>query len=247
MDFGRALVLVLVGFVPSIVWLVYYLRKDCHPEPKSLIARTMAAGILTAPLAVIAQLGFSQLAKYYWLGYDPFASLAFFLWAALVEEYVKFLAVKVAILDNPEFDEPTDAMVYMISAALGFAAIENILVLYGAIPDGVGATLRIWVLRFAGATLLHTIASAIMGYCLGLAWFYRNHSRKLIAGGLALATFTHFVFNVTLLESTSRWWGFAATTVALLLLVVMISYLFNRLRDRITIHHSNLAEGKNLV
>lgn len=234
LDFGHALLLVLAGFVPSLAWLIYYLKKDCHPEPKSLIARAMAGGIIVAPLAVIAQLAFSRWAAWNWPGYDPARSASFFFWAALVEEYVKYLAVKLTVLHNPEFDEPTDAMVYMISAALGFAAIENILVLYNVVPDGVGATLRIWVLRFAGATLLHTIASAIFGYALALAWFHRRHSRKLIAAGLALATFAHFVFNVSLLSVTSRFWSFAVTTVALFLLVGMISYLFSRLRDRVT-------------
>jgi RsiW-degrading membrane proteinase PrsW (M82 family) len=36
--------------------------------------------------------------------------------------------VRLKALRDPEFDEPIDAMLYMIIVALGFATIENILV-----------------------------------------------------------------------------------------------------------------------
>src|SRR3989344_8692139 len=110
----RTLLLVLLGFIPSLIWLFYYLRKDCHPEPKIMIAKTMAMGILVAPLAVIAQYLFSRLGNFYWPGFNPSASLTFFLWAALVEEGAKFLAVRFVVLRNPAFDEPVDAMEYKI-------------------------------------------------------------------------------------------------------------------------------------
>ena len=234
-SFSRDLLLVIGGFIPSIFWLLYYLKKDCHPEPKSLIAKTMALGILIAPLAIVAQLLFTRLARAYFPNYEPTTAISFFLWAALVEEYVKYLVVRLTVLNRPEFDEPTDAMVYMISAALGFAAIENILVLFNVIPDGPGAALRILVLRFVGATLLHTIASAALGYCLGLAWFYHHHSRKIIAGGLALATLTHLVFNLAMLN-TDRGWGLLVTSGGLLILIILISFLFDRFRDRVAVH-----------
>ena len=46
------------------------------------------------------------------------------------EEVAKYLIIKIRILRDPEFDEPIDAMIYMIIAGLGFAALENILVLF---------------------------------------------------------------------------------------------------------------------
>lgn len=232
MSFGLILVLILSGLLPSLLWLIYYLRKDCHPEPKSLIAKTLAAGVLMAPLAVIAQYLFSRAAQLFQPGYDPSFSGYFFIWAALVEEYVKYLAVKFAVLNNPEFDEPTDAMIYMISAALGFAAIENVLVLFQTIPNGVSATAQIWFLRFAGATLLHAVSSALLGYFLGLAWFYRQHSRKLIVFGLAAATFAHFVFNIALLTANNQSQGFLYSSQALIILLILISFLFAKLRRR---------------
>ena len=34
------------------------------------------------------------------------------------------------------FDEPLDAIIYMVTAALGFSSIENALFLWGALPQG---------------------------------------------------------------------------------------------------------------
>src|ERR1051326_3798907 len=131
-------VLIGLGLLPSLIWLAYWIRKDCHPEPKVMLTKVLLLGIMLSPLAIILQLLFVQYVAQF-LGLDP-AVLAdspwFFLWAALVEEMVKYLAVYFVVLRSPEFDEPVDAMIYMLTAAMGFAAMENILVINKVITDG---------------------------------------------------------------------------------------------------------------
>lgn len=199
-----------------------------------MIAKTMVIGILLAPLAVIAQLAFSRIGSYFIPGYNHSDSVIFFIWAAFVEEYIKYLAVKFYALHSSEFDEPTDAMIYMISASLGFAAIENILVLFQNIPNGVQTTFQIWLLRFGGATLLHAVSSALLGYFLALSWFYREHSKKIVFFGIFAATFSHFAFNFSLLVNGSQPLGFIFSSIALLILVALISILFHRIRRRMS-------------
>lgn len=222
--------LIVLGFIPSLVWLGYYLKKDPRPEPRYLISRVFFLGIVLAPLAIIAQWIFREFALDINSNFQITASVYFFLWAAFVEEIVKFLAVKFVVLHNPAFDEPVDAMIYMISAALGFAAIENILVLFQAIPNGAYAALQIWFLRFVGATLIHAVSSAFVGYFLAVAWFYHRHSGKLIWAGLGIATFLHFVFNIILLSTDGRPIGFLYTMVFLLITASIIAWLFNKIR-----------------
>ena len=183
-----------------------------------------------APLAVAFQWWFREAALGLWPGYEIQTSVWFFLWAAAIEEIVKFLVIYLVILRDPEFDEPTDAMIYMISAALGFAAIENILVLFQAIPNGANAAVQIWLLRFVGATLLHAVASATVGYFLALSWFYRHHSKKLIALGITIATVLHLIFNVILLGGGGKPESFVLSTVFLILVAIIISVLFAKLR-----------------
>lgn len=229
---ANSIILVILGFLPSLIWLGFYYRKDAHPEPKYLVSKTFFMGLILAPLAIIAQYLFREGALYFNTAYNYSESYSFFLWAAFVEEAVKFLAVKFLVLHDPEFDEPTDAMIYMIAAGLGFAAIENVLVLFQAIPNGIQATASIWLLRFVGATLLHAVSSAVTGYFLALAWFYSHHSRKLIALGLALATLLHFMFNILLLGGGADSSGFLLSTVFLIIIAVLISVLFKKLKAR---------------
>lgn len=222
--------LVILGFVPSLAWLAFYLKKDLHPEPKYLISRTFLMGIVMAPLAVAMQWWFRGAALDLWPDYAIQSSVWFFLWAAAIEEIIKFLVVYLIILRDPEFDEPTDAMIYMISAALGFAAIENILVLFQAIPNGANTAIQIWLLRFVGATLLHAVASATVGYFLALSWFYRHHSGKLISLGIIIATILHLIFNIILLGGNGKPEGFIFSTIFLIVMASIISVLFTKLR-----------------
>lgn len=224
--------LILLGFVPSLVWLSYYLKKDPRPEPRYLISRVFFLGIVLAPLAILAQWILREFVLNINPNFQITASVYFFLWAAFVEEAVKFLAVKFVVLHNPNFDEPVDAMIYMVAAALGFAAIENVLVLFNAIPNGAYAALQIWFLRFVGATLLHAVSSAFVGYFLAVAWFYHRHSGKIIWAGLGMATFFHFVFNIVLLSTDGRPAGFLYAMIFLIITALVIAWLFRKIKQR---------------
>ncbi len=142
------------------------------------------------------------------------------------------MPVKLIVMHNPEFDEPADAIIYMVAAAMGFAAIENVLALFQAIPDGAQAALQIWLLRFIGATLLHAVSSAIVGYFLALSWFNGRHSQKLIPAGLALASLTHFVFNIILLKGGGGSEGFIYSTALLVVMAFAVSVLFAKIKKR---------------
>lgn len=189
-------------------------------------------GIVMAPIAVTLQLWFRELVLKFKPGYDVQVSVWFFLWAAVIEEIIKFLVVYLVVIRDPEFDEPTDAMIYMISAALGFAAIENILVLFRTIPNGTDAAVQIWLLRFVGATLLHAVASATVGYFLALAWFYSHHCKKLIAFGIGMAALLHLIFNIILLGGNGKPESFVYSTIFLIFVASIISFLFAKLRAK---------------
>lgn len=217
-------ILILVGFIPSLIWLDFYLRKDCHPEPKRRLVIVFASGMLLAPLAVAAQWLFGAIG-------GSTDSSGFFLWGAFVEEAVKFLAVFYLVVHSPDFDEPVDAMIYLVTAALGFAAVENILVTFRNIPDGMSITAQVLLWRTAGATLLHTLSSALVGYFFALAWFHGAHRRKLIWFGIGCATLFHFAFNMAILHARPLV-GVLGSSATLLFSLILISMLFTKIRDR---------------
>ncbi|KKS24983.1 MAG: hypothetical protein A2736_00670 [Candidatus Yanofskybacteria bacterium RIFCSPHIGHO2_01_FULL_41_27] len=236
-------VLVSLGLLPSLLWLSYYLRKDCHPEPKTILTKTFLMGIIISPIAILLQLGFVQLGQIFQSDIFSQNSASFFLWAAFAEEIIKYSAVALIVLRDPAFDEPIDAMIYMITAALGFAAIENILVMFRIIPDGANAALSIWALRATGATLLHALSSALLGYFLAMSWFFQDHKKKLVVIGITMASLFHMSFNVFLSVFENRLTGLIYSTSLLIIMAFLISILFDKIRER----HKQTSAGAVLT
>lgn len=193
------LVFILLGLLPSFVWLVFYLREDFkHPEPKKLILFAFLAGSLMTVFVLQFQIWFNN-----WLptvGIEPYSPLALF-WLGGVEEVFKFLAVYLFISRRKEFDEPLDAMIYMIVAALGFTAVENVASIFQTINGSVNiGPVETTILRFVGATLLHSLTSGLVGYYWGVAMLKKSGYASAIIGSLFIATLLHTIFNYLIIR-----------------------------------------------
>lgn len=187
-----------LAIIPSLAWLFYYLGKDDHPEPKSVIIKLFLAGFLLPPFVGIVEKAIQE-----WIVFFGASSLtlSFLVGAALLEEVAKYLVALVIFYHNKEFDEPIDAMIYLIVVALGFAASENIIItLATALEDPASSLLALLFLRFVGATFLHTLASGAIGYFIARGYFLKE--RFSLLKGLGLATFIHTFFNFFILKSS---------------------------------------------
>lgn len=230
----------LIALVPSLLWLAYYLRKDDHPEPKAVIARLFVAGALLPPFV-----GTIEWAAQQWVvqifSATPIA-FGFLVGAAFLEETAKYLAALVIFYHNKEFDEPVDAMIYLIVVALGFAASENaIITISTAIANPSENLILLISLRFIGATLLHTLASGIVGYFIARSYFLREPFGLL--RGLIFATLIHTFFNFALLQGSTPTNGFAPGFI-LFVLALLVSGLLVILADFRKLKHygvSNLS------
>ena len=239
---------ILLGLLPSLIWLCFYLRKDKNPEPNSMILKIFFYGMLIAPIAIVLEL------LLVWLmnpTYNPLdilshmpqsgyiaALLTATLIPALVEEYLKYAVVKFTILKKSIFDEPTDAMIYCLIAGLGFAAVENLMILFKISFPDFSQALGTIGFRFLGATLVHALASAIVGYWLAKGLLELKKRRKFVLIGLTLAIIFHACYNyliVTAFDQTSRNLKlfFVYLIVALLISVALtISYCFRKLKKQ---------------
>lgn len=219
------LVAFLGGLLPALLWLVFWQLEDhCDPEPKKLIFFSFIAGMAVVPLVFPFQSVVLKMTDA--LSLSPIIMLL--LWAA-IEELFKFGVAWIVILRNRAVDEPIDAIIYMLTVALGFAALENTLFLLGPLASGdTVASLLSGNVRFIGATLLHTLASATVGIALALS-FYRSSSvrAKYLTGGLIVAVVLHTLFNFLLLEQ-----GGAGFSVFLFVWigVVIVLLFFERLK-----------------
>ncbi|MBU6142200.1 PrsW family intramembrane metalloprotease [Patescibacteria group bacterium] len=180
-----------LGLLPSFAWLVFYLHEDPHPEPKTLIAETFIIGALSTFGALFVQLALNLAGAA--VGIGQYSLIAFAVFGA-VEEVFKFSAAKlVTAVHWKEFDEPVDAMIYMIVAALGFAAVENVV----AAVRSTDLVFEAMTLRFLGATLLHTVTSGTLGYYWARS--IASGKTRLLLVGFAVATTLHVIFNYLIL------------------------------------------------
>ncbi len=231
MEFKALVLSVLAGFIPALVWLLFWIREDRkHPEPKKLLALGFAAGMLS----ILPALWFERFAATYLL-HGPMLII----WWSLIEETLKFLFAYMMVLRNKEADEPVDYVIYMVAAALGFAAVENAFFIFGPTSPGGFGLESIWTgnVRFIGATLLHVVTSSAIGVSMALA-FYKNVARKrqYLAFGLILAIALHAAFNLTIMISDGKS-GLAASTLVWVG-VIAILLLFEQVKK---VHPTNYS------
>ncbi len=228
---------VFLGILPSFFWLWLYLKKDIHPEPKKMIVLVFVSGALIAFPAALFEIAFKFLLIKTGFSISPFLFFAIYylVGVGLVEELLKCFAVERNALHSSAFDEPVDAMIYMITAALGFAAIENILVLLPEINISSIVSLRDAVItisfRFFGATLLHALCSAVVGYYLALGILNPRKRIFLIVFGIVVASILHGIFDILIIYLDNSFnFIFSQIIILLTVLYFFISYAFGKIK-----------------
>jgi len=215
---------ILGGVLPAILWLLFWLREDKkRPEPRRLLFLSFVIGMIAVPLVIPLQRAVTT--DIYNIGF-----ITVFLWAAF-EEILKYLGSYIVALRKKAMDEPIDPMIYLITTALGFAALENTLFLINAMSNGnIVGTIITGNMRFIGATLLHTISSGVIGLSMALSFYRRKSIRfwSLIAGFI-VAIMLHTFFNFFIMNTSSNgiFWVFVIVWV----LVVLLILFFERVKN----------------
>lgn len=226
------------GILPSIIWLFYYLAKDMHPEPKKMILEVFLLGMLSTVPVFFLQLGLSFILKsfsFFYLSPLLMEAIKWFLVIALTEEIFKYFVVRLTIFKSGELDEPLDIMLYMVVAALGFAALENTLYLFSPLDNAISfgaiarTTITISFVRFIGATFLHTLCSALVGYFLALSSVRGIKGVRFTILGLVLATLLHGLYDFSIM--TLRYPLNAAVPIGIILaLTAFMIWDFNGIK-----------------
>mgnify|MGYP001405797894 CR=1 FL=1 len=217
--FGLAFVF---GIIPSLLWLWFWLQEDRkNPEPKGALSVVFFMGLVS----VIFVLPIQQFIQ----AHIKDSTVDLLLWAT-AEELVKFLAVVVVIYRSNLTDEPIDWPIYMITAALGFAALENTLFLIQ--PLNVGDTvvgLLTGQLRFLGSTLLHTVTSGIVGLAMGASVHLSGFKKNLhLVEGLLLAISLHSIFNFFIIQNDGN--DYLKVFAFLWVVTIIVLLIFEKIR-----------------
>ncbi len=210
------------GIIPSLLWLWFWLKEDKkNPEPKGLLAIIFVMGII----GVVCVLPIQKFIQTHIHGNEW--QLVLF---ASAEEIIKYLAVVVILYKTGHIDEPTDWPIYLITAALGFAALENALFLIKPLELGQGTiSLLTGQLRFLGSTLLHTVSSGILGIALGISMHMSAIKRKLyLIVGLVCAIALHSIFNFFIIRQSGN--DFFKVFGFLWVVTIIIILLFEKVR-----------------
>ena len=213
-----ALYAIVGGIGPALVWLWFWLRIDKErPEPFGLVALTfivpMFIVILVIPVQKLAGLIFTDQTQL--IG----------VWAA-IEEIAKYLSVVFIAMSSKYIDEPIDYAMYFIVAGLGFAAMENVLFLIKPVATNQATVSLITSnLRFLGSTLLHGLATGIVGISVGLAINKKRFAKFIhLIVGLSTAIALHTSFNFFIMKGTGdnvmQIFGFLWVTAVIVILLI---------------------------
>lgn len=222
---------IIFGALPSVIWLLFYLRKDQHPESNSMILKIFFYGMLIAAPAVMIEIGILPEIERFDLPPVIASILTVFIGVAFIEELLKYFVVRDKVIKHHEFDEPVDAMLYMIISALGFAASENMLILFSKGPEFLlTETISIAIFRFWGATFLHALCSAVVGYFLAISFFENRNKSKLVLLGLGISTLLHGIYNFSIIEMSDAY-KFFIPLFTIIGLAIFVSGRFKKIKN----------------
>lgn len=220
MDITSYVVLtLLLGFLPPIIWLWFWLREDVHPEPKREIVLVFVAGMVSVVFAILLEHRVFALNSYmrdnfgYVFSVFQLINIIAF---AFVEEIVKMAAAFFTALRSRYFDEPVDAMIYLVTAALGFAALENVLFVAESLRSGLQESIMVGSFRFVNAVLLHVSASSLIGAGFAFSFFHKERRVSDLILGTLLAVLLHVAYNFLIINSV---WS-ASTQFFVTLLII---------------------------
>jgi RsiW-degrading membrane proteinase PrsW (M82 family) len=119
--------LLFLAVIPGLLILIYVYGKDkVEKEPLYIIARLVIFGGASCIIAGTAEAMLQSVLPKYERGTIEFALQTSFCLAALCEETVKYLALRIGTWKSSHFNYRFDGIVYGASSAIGFAVFENI-------------------------------------------------------------------------------------------------------------------------
>lgn len=205
-----------LGPVAAIFAYIYW-RDRYEREPLKHLIISFILGILCAfPVLVIGK-WLEAATEAHINTHNPLSTAVHaFIVVALVEEGMKFLALMLYMYRKREFDEPYDGIMYAVAVSLGFAAIENVLYVFGAKEDA----FQVGLMRMFTAVPAHAVFAIIMGYFVGKAKFQkRGIPAFTILLGLFGAVLFHGFYDYCLFlgDAAIAIWSFVSLIVGLLL------------------------------
>lgn len=193
---------IIIATGPILIWLLFFLARDRkQPEPLYCIVAALFLGALSAFLTVAIEFIFTnKLNITLPIIAESLAqrNLTGFIIVSIIEETMKFMVIYFLFYVNKHFNEAIDAMIYMVTAGIGFSMVENALAVLGQlkISTSLAIPFQIIIARFLGANLLHIICCGVIGFFWAKALVTKKN--WYLGFGFILAITIHTIFNYSL-------------------------------------------------
>ncbi len=222
------------ALVPAVLWIYYFRSHDkAEKEPVGFLVFSALLGALVVIPAALAEVFVAKNIIPFFFPKTPVAPLSLYggftgflvlniFAVAVIEEVFKFLAIRLTVYNSKHFNEVSDGIVYMVSAALGFAAFENFLYFSKFGPNVI-------FMRSLFTPLFHASASAIAGHYLGLVKWDKRYSKKVYLA-LAASVGLHFIYDLLVFFSSLKE-NFLYMILAIALLVVSGYWVVKKFKD----------------
>ena len=225
--FTRIIIVLLLSVLPCALWLWYFSSRSLYKRPaRRVLGVTFALGALATVPALFLNLAGQSLFIDLFGHTERSHILTLLFVVGPVEELLKLLVVYFYAYRRKEFDEPLDGVIFCATAALGFAAVENVFYLARNDPALV-------LLRGPLSNPGHALFSALWGLGLSKAKAAPNMigaRLPIIARGFLMASLLHSLFDLLLLAADRL------SVVFFALLIAVMAALFFWVRSRIKFH-----------
>ncbi|MGE0019200.1 MAG: PrsW family glutamic-type intramembrane protease [Draconibacterium sp.] len=182
--------LLILSLAPVFIIAGYIFFRDKYErEPLKLLLVALLAGAFTViPILFVERFLDTFTSAFYGL---IAAAWKAFVVAAFTEELFKYLALYLLIWKSREFNDKFDGIVYSVFISLGFAAVENVMYVFGS---GVFTG----VIRAVTAVPAHAIFGITMGFYFGMAKFYPKKQAALKQKALVVPIILHGIYDFIL-------------------------------------------------
>jgi len=175
----------------ALFWLGKFRKMDKYEkEPERLIFFAFLGGVLATIPSILFEIPLQIIRQSEFMLQNLLLS---FLWVGMVEEFFKYLAVRLTVYRSSQFNEVMDGMIYMVSAALGFAATENVGYM-------LGFGFSVGIPRAILSYLAHVSFSAILGYYMAKTKLEGRSGWLWI--GFTVAVSFHWFYNLFFIMGT---------------------------------------------
>ncbi len=222
-------VLLFLSILPVFLLGRYIYNTDFEKEPTSLLVKLFLMGVgsvvVTLFLTNILDSVFPFFETMNQSNLDIIELILFvYIGVALIEEFSKWIFVRLFTYHHYEFNHAYDAIVYSVFVSLGFACIENIIYV-------LNFGMQTAIIRGITAVPGHACFGVLMGFYLGMAktsdklqnkeTAKKNRMKSLLFPILAHGTYDYLIFGSQLVS----YLGFA--------FVVFVIYLFSKTIDKV--------------